>query len=61
MSLLMFGIVILVIMAAAYLINYVFPAIPRIIRILVNIALGFVVLFLVLALFKLMPLPFNLT
>lgn len=61
MSLLEFGIVVLILIAAAYVVNYLFPTMPRAIRIFANIVIAFVLLFMVLDLFGLMSLPFKLT
>lgn len=60
MTLVQFGIVTVLLVIAWYLINYIFPTVPRVVRIVLNVVLGLVMFFMFLALFNLMPLPFDL-
>ena len=60
MTLVQFGIVTVLLIVACYLINYIFPTIPRAVRVILNAVLGLVFFFMMLALFNLMPLPFDL-
>lgn len=61
MSLLTFAIVLIVLIAAYYLIVRLIPEIPNAVVIILRVVFALVVLFMLLALFKLMPLPFSLT
>lgn len=59
MTLLTFAIALIVILAVLYALNYVWPM-PRPIQVIINVVAGLVVFFMVLALFRVMPLPFTL-
>jgi hypothetical protein len=54
----MFGIIVLVICAAAYVINYYAPQMPSAVRLILNVVFVLVIVFLVLDLFGLYRLPF---
>lgn len=59
MTLLLFGIVAVILLAALYVINYLYPP-PRPIQVIINVIAGLVFFFMLLALFGLMDLPFKL-
>lgn len=59
MTLVMFAVVVVLVAAAWYLISYLFT-LPRPVQIVVNVVAGLVIFFCALALFHLMPLPFDL-
>ena len=60
MTLLVFGIVVVIVLAALYVLNWVFPSPSRPIQVIINVVAALVIFFCVLALFDLMPLPFRL-
>jgi hypothetical protein len=59
MTLVAFFIVLVIVLAAVYILNSLWVP-PRPIQVIVNVVAGLIVFFMVLALFNLMPLPFNL-
>lgn len=59
MTLLIFAIVVVVILAALYLINYLWTP-PRPVQVIINVVAGLVLFFCLLDLFGLMSLPFKL-